>query len=51
MVIEGELEDRGIAARCSYTREMVDVEYDEKKISDGDIKEIIVKSGYRVVDS
>ncbi|MBI2404593.1 heavy-metal-associated domain-containing protein [Candidatus Gottesmanbacteria bacterium] len=51
MVIEGELEDIGVKASCSYARETVDVEYDEKKLSEDTIKNVIVKAGYQTVDS
>ncbi|MBI3386096.1 cation transporter [Candidatus Gottesmanbacteria bacterium] len=51
MLIEGELEDRGVTARCSYAKEMVEVEYDEKKISEADIHRVIRTSGYHVVDA
>lgn len=51
ILIEGELEDQGVTARCSYAKEIVEVEYDEKKISEVDIHHIIHTSGYQVIDA
>jgi copper chaperone CopZ len=45
MVIEGELEDIGVKASCSYVTETLDVECDEK-VSDGKIREVVKKAGY-----
>lgn len=50
MVIEGELEDLGAQAQCSYARETVEVEFDEKKISEPVIKETIRKAGYQTLE-
>lgn len=49
MLIEGELEDRGAKARCSYTKEIVEVEYEPTKLSDAEIKKIVTAAGYTVV--
>lgn len=50
MVIEGELEDIGVKASCSYARETVEVSYDENKLTDAAIKETIRKAGYQTVE-
>jgi len=47
MVIEGELEDIGAKANCSYAKQLVNVEYDENKLSEDAIKMVIAKAGYQ----
>lgn len=49
LVIEGELEDIGVEAVCSYARQVVEVIYDTDKVNDRKIVEIIEKEGYKVV--
>lgn len=49
MLIEGEFEDRGVRARCSYAKEIVEVEYEPTKLSDTEIKKIVAAAGYTVV--
>lgn len=50
MVIEGDLEDIGVKASCSYAKEMVEVEFDEKKLTEDAIKKTIQSAGYQTVD-
>lgn len=50
MLIEGELEDIGAKATCSWAKQVVDVEYDESSLKDRDIKEAIDRAGYSVVE-
>jgi len=47
MVIEGELEDLGAKANCSYAKQLVNVEYDENKLSEDAIKKTIQSAGYQ----
>lgn len=47
MLIEGELEDRGIKAQCSFAKQIVEVEMDEKN-SDDLVKEAVIAAGYRI---
>ena len=49
MIIESDLEDAGVKATCSYAKEMLDVEFDEKILSEQKIKDIIKQSGYDAV--
>ncbi len=49
LVIEGELEDVGVNAKCDYAKQEVEVVYDEAKIDEQQIKDVIEKRGYRVV--
>lgn len=49
MIIEGELEDVGVQARCSYIKETLDVDFDEGKISEKTIHDAVSKAGYTVV--
>jgi copper chaperone len=46
LLIEGELEDIGVSASCSYAKGQVEVEYDAEKISESDITEAVKKAGY-----
>ncbi len=48
MLIEGELEDRGITARCSFAKQTLDVEYDADKMTDTMVKEAVHAAGYTV---
>jgi copper chaperone CopZ len=49
LLIEGEIEDLGVSAECSYARQEVKVEFDPKKVSEKQIIEAIEKQGYEVV--
>lgn len=46
LVIESDLEDAGVKASCNYARSTLDVEYDETKISEKKIADIVAVSGY-----
>lgn len=48
MLIEGELEDIGVKAHCSYATEQVEVEYDDANISAEDVVAAVKKAGYSV---
>ena len=49
LMIESDLEDAGINAKCSYVKQILDVEFDEKKIVEKTIIDVVAKAGYRVV--
>lgn len=46
MLVESDLEDVGIKASCSYAKETLEVEFDEAKISEDKLKEVVKSSGY-----
>lgn len=46
MVIEGELEDAGVEARCNYARETLEVEFEQAKVSEEKIRDVVAKAGY-----
>jgi copper chaperone CopZ len=49
MLIEGELEDAGVqTAKCSYAEEKLEVEYDENKVDEVKIEEVVKQTGYRL---
>jgi len=50
MLIEKELKDKVNSVHASYAKEQAEVDFDENKISEGEIKEKISKLGYEVVD-
>jgi len=49
MNIDGELEDTNgvVCSNTSYAKQETEVEYDEKKISEKKIIEIVEKTGYK----
>ncbi len=50
VVIEGELEDAGASSvKCSFAKQTLEIEYDEAKISEDKIKEVVKQSGYTLV--
>jgi len=49
MVIEGELEDIGVAAACDYVKQEVVVEFDPEAVKDEEIVKTIERQGYKVV--
>lgn len=48
MVIESDLEDAGAKATCTYATQVLEVTYDEKKLSEQEIRNIVSKSGYTI---
>lgn len=48
LMIESDLEDAGVKARCNYAKEVLEIEFDEKKISEKEIAEVVAKSGYTI---
>ena len=46
LLIEGELEDAGIKARCSYAKQTLEVE--DEKADNKKIKEAVQKAGYEL---
>lgn len=49
MLIEGELEDRGVTARADYKKQRLEVTYDEKNIQETEILSTVSKLGYSLV--
>ncbi len=45
-VIELDLEDTGVKASCSYAKQTLEVEFDEKAVGEDTIKNVVKKSGY-----
>ena len=50
LVIEGELEDIGVKARCNYASEMLEVEYDEGKLDEDRIHATVKSAGYELTE-
>lgn len=48
LLIEGNLEDAGINAKCSYKNQTLEVKH-EGKLDDSKVKIIVEKSGYNIV--
>ena len=46
MLIEGELEDRGITGNCSYAKQIVEVEQEDNKNIDEKVREAVEGAGY-----
>lgn len=49
LLIESDLEDVGVKASCSYVKETLEVEYDEKKVMEVTILKTVRASGYEVI--
>ena len=47
MLIEGELEDRGIIGTCNFAKQIVTIET-EGEIHDDVVKQAVIPAGYRV---
>lgn len=47
-LIELDFEDAGVKASCSYPKETLEVEYDEKIFNEEKVKAIVIKSGYNI---
>jgi len=47
-LIEMDLEDVGIIASCSYSKQTLKVEFDPQKNNENKIKEIVESSGYSI---
>lgn len=50
MLIEGELEDAGMTATCSYAKQIVEVEVEESNDVDLVVKQAVEKAGYSLRD-
>lgn len=48
LLIEGELEDIGVSARCSYAKGTLTVEYDETKLDEDKIRAAVTSAGYEL---
>lgn len=48
MLIEGELEDRGIMGTCSYAKQTVEVETEKNIDSDHLVQEAVEAAGYHI---
>ncbi|MDO8599797.1 MAG: cation transporter [bacterium] len=46
MVIESDLEDLGIKAKCNFAKCILEVEYDPNKVPESKVKEVVNSSGY-----
>ncbi len=46
MIIESDLEDAGIKAKCSYAKEVLEIEGDHDKEK---VEELVKKSGYNII--
>jgi copper chaperone CopZ len=50
MMIESDLEDAGVKATCNYAKGTLTVEFDEKKISEKKIADVVGKAGYKLTN-
>lgn len=49
-MIESDLEDLGVKAKCSFSKEELKVEFDPEKIKEEKIKEIVKNTGYNLIN-
>lgn len=50
-LIELDLEDAGISARCNYAKETLEVELNGDKEKEKKVKDVIEKSGYQLIQN
>lgn len=48
MLIEGELEDRGIMGQCSFAKQTLEVDDENGQASEAKVKEAVEAAGYRL---
>ncbi len=48
LLIESDLEDVGVKATCNYAKQTLEVEFDEKKIGEKKITEVVAAAGYQI---
>ncbi len=48
--IEWELEDKGVAAKCDYALEVLEIEKSDENISEEEIKSTVAKLGYTLLE-
>ncbi|MDP1721920.1 MAG: heavy-metal-associated domain-containing protein [Candidatus Gottesmanbacteria bacterium] len=48
LIIESDLEDIGVKSSCSYARQTLDVEFDDSRIAEGKISDVVRSSGYEL---
>lgn len=48
LVIESDLEDAGITAKCNYARATLEVEYDDEKTTAETVVKTVQASGYTI---
>ena len=48
LMLESDLEDAGVKARCHFAKQTLEVEFDETKCSEKKIIDIIGKAGYKI---
>jgi copper chaperone CopZ len=48
MLIEGELEDRGISGRCSYAKQILEVDAEDTATVDAAVENAVTAAGYRI---
>ena len=51
MLIEVELEDAVVKAKCNFVKSVLEVEYDETKLSEDKIRDTVIKAGYTISSS
>jgi copper chaperone CopZ len=49
LMIESDLTDMGVTSRCNYAKQTLEVEFDEKKIAEVKIIDVVARAGYQVV--
>jgi len=49
LMIESDLEDAGVKARCNYAKQALEVEFDENKITEKKISDVVASAGYQIV--
>ncbi len=48
-MIESDLEDAGVKAKCNFVKETLEIEFDPKKIQEEKIIKVVQTSGYNLI--
>lgn len=48
-MIELDLEDIGVSAKCDYANSTLEVDFDPEKTKEEKIKETVTKAGYKII--
>lgn len=50
LMIESDLEDVGIKAKCSFAKEELELEFNPEEVNEDKIKEIVKNTGYELLN-
>jgi len=48
-MIELDLEDKNVSAKCDFAKETLEVEYDDSKLKEEDVRNVVIEAGYSLL--